>query len=266
MHVGMEKAIAQRVAQERLDKRVCKAVEIMSGSAQRIDIGHLDAIDPLHGDDVATGALPIDFRDAEAFVACGVLCNFRQCRGFQPEVHLDPGRLLQRLRHLDRAQPPARGDEPFLQACHQIHDGDIVGEALAHARPYDLDRHLAKAIGRPHLGRVHLCDRGCGNRFADAGIEIVERPAQRAFDIGLGGGHRKERHAVLKLRKVIGKFDTDDIRPRCQELADFRIGRSEPLDCLRKPVAARLGFRAAAGKQRHEGLGEADRWRQAFGG
>jgi hypothetical protein len=70
----------------------------------------------------------------------------KRCR-FQPKVHLDLGRLLQRLRHLDRPQPPAGGHEALLQMGNEIHRLDIVGEALAHAGAHHLDGHLLAALG-----------------------------------------------------------------------------------------------------------------------
>ena len=101
MHIGMEKAVAQRMPQEGLDQRVGEHVEIMAGCLQPLDIGHLDAVDPLHGDDVAAGALPIDFGDAEARILLGVFRYFGERCRLQPQIHLDLGRLLQCPRHFD---------------------------------------------------------------------------------------------------------------------------------------------------------------------
>ncbi len=76
MHIGMEEVVAQRMPQEGLDQRVGEHIEVMAGPPSALDIGHLDAVDPLHGDDVAAGALPIDFGDPEAGILLGVFRYF----------------------------------------------------------------------------------------------------------------------------------------------------------------------------------------------
>src|SRR5690606_9997642 len=43
MHVGVEEAIAQCVAQKGLDERDGKAFEVMAGSAKTFDVRHFDA-------------------------------------------------------------------------------------------------------------------------------------------------------------------------------------------------------------------------------
>ncbi len=62
MHVGVEEAVAQRVAQERLDEVGGDRLQVVAGGAQRLDVGQLDAVDPVHGEHVAAGALPVDRR------------------------------------------------------------------------------------------------------------------------------------------------------------------------------------------------------------
>ncbi len=266
VHVGMEEAVAQRMAQEGLDQRVGEPVEIVSCGAQALDIRHLDAVDPFHGDDVATGSLPIHRRDPEAGVLLGVLGDFGKGRRLEPQIHLDLGRLLERLRHLDRAQAPARRHEALLQAGDQVHGLDVVSEALAHAGTDDLHRHLARSRRRRNLGGVHLSDRGGRDRLLETRIEFVERPAERAFDQGLGRRRRKEGHAVLQLRQIVGEIDADHVRARRQELSDLDIGWPEPLDGFCEPVGARLLLGAPIGKDADEGFGKAHHRREAFGG
>ena len=140
-----------------------------------------------------------------------------------------------------------------------------MGKTLAHAGPHDLDGDLLAALGCFDFGRMHLGDRGGGDRLAEARIEFADRPPERAFDIGLGRSRGEKGHPILQLRQVVGEFDADHVRPRCQELPDFHIGGAEPLDGMRQPVAALLMARLAALENRHEGFGERHRRRQAFG-
>ena len=98
MHVGVEEAVAQRMAQEGLDQRGGDRLEVVAGRAQALDVGHLDAVDPLHGEHVAAGALPVDGRHAEAGIVARVLAELGKGGRLQPQVHLDLGGLGERLR------------------------------------------------------------------------------------------------------------------------------------------------------------------------
>ena len=48
MHVGVEEAVAQRVAQEGLHQVGGDRLEVVAGGAQGLDVRHLDAVDPFH--------------------------------------------------------------------------------------------------------------------------------------------------------------------------------------------------------------------------
>ncbi|OWK26395.1 hypothetical protein AJ87_03980 [Rhizobium yanglingense] len=117
-----------------------------------------------------------------------------------------------------------------------------MGETLPYAGAHHLDGDLPAAIGGIHLCRMHLRNRGCGNRIVESRIKLFDRATERAFDTRLCRRNREEGHPVLKLREVVGEFDADDVRPGRQKLTDLHIGRSEPLDCLGQPIAAFLGF------------------------
>ncbi len=62
MHVSVEEAVAQGVAQEGLDQRISQSIQIVAGGFQSLGVRHLDAVDPFHGHDIAPGALPIHLR------------------------------------------------------------------------------------------------------------------------------------------------------------------------------------------------------------
>ncbi|MNL73305.1 hypothetical protein D3C87_1987530 [compost metagenome] len=90
------------MAQEGLDQRVGQGVKVVPGGGERPDIGHLDAVDPFHRHDVPAGPFPVDCRNPETGIVAGIFRDFRQGRGFEPEVHLNLGGLLQRAGHFDR--------------------------------------------------------------------------------------------------------------------------------------------------------------------
>ncbi len=86
--------------QEGLDQCVGEFVQVMAGGLQPFDVRHLDAVDPLHGDDITPGALPIDLGNPEPGIVLGVLRKFGKSGGLEPQIHLDLGGLLQRACHL----------------------------------------------------------------------------------------------------------------------------------------------------------------------
>lgn len=172
MHVGMEKTVAQRMPQEGLDQRIGQLVQVVAGCLQSLDIRHLDAVDPFHGDDVAAGAFPIHFGNTEAGILSGIFRKFGKCGGLEPQIHLDLGRLLQRACHFHRPQATGGANETLLQVGNQIHRLEIVLETLTHAGSNDLDGHLARSLWCIHHGRVHLGDGGGGDRVAEFSIKL----------------------------------------------------------------------------------------------
>ena len=97
MHVGMEEAVAQRMPEKRLNEVAGNRLEVVASGGKASQIVHLDAVDPLHGDHIAAGPLPVDRGHAEAWIVSGVLAELGKCCRLQPHIHLDPGCLRQRL-------------------------------------------------------------------------------------------------------------------------------------------------------------------------
>ena len=264
MHVGMEEAVTQRMAQEGLDQRVGQRIKVVPGGQKPVDIRHLDAVDPFHGDDITSGPFPVHGRNAEPGIVLGILGNLRKGGGLQPQIHFDLGGLLERPGHLDRSQPSGMRQEALLQMRHQIHGFEISGEALAHAGTGHLHGHLAPPLRCVHLGRMHLRNRCGGDRLVEAQVEIFNRAPKRLADRGSGGFCREECHPVLKAGQILGEIRADDIRSGCEKLADLHIGRAQPRDRIGQSIGPVDGFGSAAGKRMNGRLGEADEGRQAF--
>ena len=92
MHVGVEEAVAQRVAQEGLDHRARQRLEIEAGGVEPRAVGERDAVDPVEREHGARGAVPVDRRHAEIGIVAGVLRHLGERGGFEPQVHLDGDR------------------------------------------------------------------------------------------------------------------------------------------------------------------------------
>ena len=140
MHVGVEIAVADGVAQEGLDHR---APERHPVEARRLDcrqIVEADAVDPGGGEHVAGGQVPFRLRHAEIRIVLGVLRQLRDGGGLEPQIHLDGDGAGQRLHDLQRLEAARIGHHALEQAGGGAHGLEIAGEALAHAGPHHLHR------------------------------------------------------------------------------------------------------------------------------
>ena len=165
MHVGMEEAIAERMAEERLDQAAGERRQVVAGCAERGEIGKLDAVDPFEREHVARRQLPLDLRHAEPLVRRRRLRHLRQGRRFQTEVHLDGDAAGKRVDHRDRPQAPRGRVEALDQARAFVEGREIAPEAAADAGPEHLHSYRPRHVVRSgNFGLVHLCDRGRGNR------------------------------------------------------------------------------------------------------
>ena len=89
MHVGVEEAVAQRVAQERLDQRPAELGRVEAEFGEARGIAERRPVDPFHRQRFAGRAVPIDLRRAEPGIVGEVLGELGSRRRFEAEVHLD---------------------------------------------------------------------------------------------------------------------------------------------------------------------------------
>ena len=87
MHVGMEEAVAQRVAQKTLDHLAPEIGQVDLRLLEPRVVVQRDAVDPLHRQHVMGGAVPVDRRHAKIRIVAGVLRHLGQAR---PPPAADP--------------------------------------------------------------------------------------------------------------------------------------------------------------------------------
>ena len=171
MHVGVEEAVAQCVAQEILDHVAAERRQIEALGRERGVVVERRAVDPFQREHFARGAVPVDRRHAEAGVLARVLRHFGERGGFQPEIHFDRDRAGERRHHLDRPQPLRFDRESFRLARGKEKGVEIDLEAALDAGTQNFHRHrLARAVD-VDFGAVHLRDRGGGDRRPEARID-----------------------------------------------------------------------------------------------
>ena len=246
MHVGVEEAVAQRVAQEGLDHGVRQVLEVEALGLERGAVVQRRAVDPFQGQHVLGGAVPVHRRHAEVGIGLGVLRHLRQRGGFEPQIHLDARRsgasvatvsiMRSRRASADRLSAWSRGEgEGF----------EIDAEAPLDVGPQHLHGDGLAALGRDHLGAMHLRDRGRGDRRAERRVGLRQRLAERGDDHRLGLGLRERRHLVLQRFQIARQRHADDVGPRRQELAELDVGRPELGQRGGEPALARWCWSAA---------------------
>ncbi len=230
MHVGVEKAVAQGVAQKGLDQRPRQRARIEAERLEAFGIGERDAVHPLHRHDFARGAVPVDRRGADVGIVLRVLGEFRSRRRLQAEIHLHPHRAGQRLDDLDEAQAADFRDGAFGEPRGEEHVREVAGEALLHAGAQHLDGDGTRPLRGRDRGAVNLRDRGRRDRFAEVHKHRLDLGAEGGLDDGDRGLAAHRRHPVLQALELEGDLGPDDVGPGRQELPHLDVGGPEPID------------------------------------
>ena len=126
MHVGVEEAVAQRVAQEGLDHRAAERRQV-EALAPRALARSLSGVPSIHSS-VSTSRAVRSQSTAGTRKSGSSLVFSRHLRergGFEPQVHLDRDRARQRVDHLDQPQPPRLGRMALGGARREIESVEI---------------------------------------------------------------------------------------------------------------------------------------------
>ena len=147
------------------------------------------------------------------------------------------------------------------QRGQRIEQGDVGVDLLLDARAKYLDHHLA-AIGQRR--RVHLCDRGRGQRFGvEAGEGRTDRQAERVLDDAARGLAIERLDPVLQQGQFIGHVRWHQVAAGGQDLAELDEDRAEvlqrrrrraPRDCAAMSAEARGTNGLARRNQRSAGV------------
>ena len=220
VHVRMEKAIADRVAQKALDHGIAKLDEIEPLRAKRIHISDWRSVNPLGGQHVPAGPLPIDLWHAKVRVIPGVLRHLGKGCGLHAQVEFLLHGLLEHVHCGNRSQPASLCTEALHEAGSKIEAAKISSEPLSHAWAQNLDSkfaavrasrlvHLGNRCGRD--GRAKLCEQD-----VDGSAEIVPHDL-------LCRMCREGWKPVLKGLQLKGAARANEIGARRQELAQLDI-------------------------------------------
>jgi hypothetical protein len=183
VHVGMEEAVADRVAEEALDDRVAQLHQVEPLRAKGVDVGNWRSIDPFGGEHVTRGALPVNLRHAETGIFPGVFRHFRNGCGLHAQVELLLHRLFEHGDGGHGPEPPSFSAELFHKAGGKVVTAEIGSEALSNAGAQHLDGEIPP-IGAQRL--VHLGDGRRSHRGSESREELVHVLAEVVADDALG--------------------------------------------------------------------------------
>ena len=239
MHVGVEEAVAQGVAQERLDELAAERADVEALRRQPLGIAERRAVDPFHRQHFARGAVPVDRRRAKIGVVLEVLAIFGGRGGLQAKIHLHAHRARQRLDDLHRPQPLARPGTGARRAgrrrtCRR----DRARSRRSTPGRSTFTATIALAVAVAHRARwtcaIEAAATGSPNSMNSVSSGAWNAASmRRTADLA-----RQRRDAVLQPLELARDLGADDVGPRGEELAELDVGRPQPLHRPRQAVAA----------------------------
>ena len=258
MHVGVEEAVAQRMAQEGLDHRAAERLQVEALGLERGAVVERHAVDPFQRQHVARGAVPVDRRHAEIRIVLGVLRHLGERGGLEPQVHLD------RDRAAPASRPPRSGAAAALRptSCSAVRAAKVKAsrsalEAAARCPAAAPSRRpAARAVGVTTSARCTCAIEAAATGGPNDGEDVAQRLAEarlRPRAPPRPAGTAASGPAGFEIAR---ERDADHVRPRRQELAELDIGGAEPGQRGGEPVggacwsAARSAARARARARR----------------
>jgi hypothetical protein len=227
MHVGVEEAVAQRVAQEGLDHRAGEALQIEPLGFEPGTVGERRRLDPFEREHVSRRAVPVHRGHAKIGIVPRVLRHLRECGRLKPQIHLDGDRAPERFDHFDQPQAARLRGQPLGVARDEGERVEIDLEAPLDTRPQHLDRDRVAAAASDDFGPVHLRDGGSSDRRTERREQLAQRLAQGGLDLAFGLRLGKRRHLVLQRLEVTRQRRANHVGSRCQELAELHVARTE---------------------------------------
>ena len=134
MHVGVKEAVVQGVPEKGLDQPAPERGRIEAEAREQRGIGHRRAVDPLHRQDFARRAVPVDLRRAKFGIVSEILGKFRRRRRLEAEIHLHPHGAGERIDDVDEPKPAQIRVHAFGGARGEEHVGDVALKASLDAR------------------------------------------------------------------------------------------------------------------------------------
>ncbi len=235
MHVGMEKAVAQRLGEETAHQGQRDASwDHGPRRAPGRGIADRRAVDPFAGEHPRRGARPIHMRHAEFGVAAGAIIKLGCRRRFHAQVQFQRHRSGQGLDQRDNAQPPRFAGKALApRARTRPARRRSRREQRLDPGTQHLDRRFHAFAGG---GAMHLGDGGRRDRRAERRKQALDRTSRNCRAItSRAAASEKGGSRSCRCSSARRHLFADNIGPRRQHLAQLDIGGSQPLQaCARR--------------------------------
>ncbi len=250
MHVGVEEAVAQRMAQEALDHRAAERRQVEARGGERRAVVQRRAVDPFERQHVAARCGPSRPRARGSRHRRVVFSAISESAAASSRRSISIAtERRQRVDHLDAAAaaaPPAEAPRRCGRRSRKL--SRSRGETRARRRAAGSSpRPLAAPRGVATSARCTCAIEAAATGGAEGDEQIVDGwpiEAPRRSPRRRACGTAPSCPAALEIARDVG---ADDIGPRRQELAELDVGRPEPVQRRRQP-SPRPSLRAAAAR------------------
>ena len=236
MRIAVEEPVTEDHRHPGLRHQISDGASLLERPTLRIQIGHLDPVEPLERQNPGARIGPEDPRHANVRMAGEVAVECVRVPRLEPVVELLPDRareLVDKLLRVDEVE----GTHSFLgYAGRLIEQRDVGLDLSRRARTLHLDGDLPPVRQR---GAMHLSDRGGGDRrLVELREELGDREAEILLDHLLDICDRKRPDVVLQAAQLRDDVGRKDVGPRRQQLAELDEGRAKLVEHLAQMLAA----------------------------
>ena len=224
MRIGMVVAIAEDHLQVELRSAARDLVQIESGPDQLIPIGHLQPVNPLHGEHARRAEFGEGLGNADGRVAFKQQRELLQIAFFAAEIQFSSQHAGDFRDGFPRAIRDELGNALGQQGQARQHI-QVLADDLLDAGVLNLHR---DSFARLQPSSVHLPDRCRGHRHVlEFGEQLFRRLSQLNLDGAAHGGRIIGRDIIPQLLEFFGQRDADEIGTRAEQLAQLDVRGSE---------------------------------------
>ncbi len=188
MHIGMEIAITQGMAQKQRQYPFSQNGAVMAGRIQCSIVAEWQPVGPAECHHATGGVIPQDLGQLKTLVILGIGGKFGCSGAFQSQVQFALHNAVEMLDHIHRLKPPRTGGKEIGNPCCEIEGIHILAEGAFNAGAQHFYGNLL--VGVPQPCAMHLRNRRGGNGFAELRIDLINRLSEFLFDLchRLGAG------------------------------------------------------------------------------
>ena len=142
MGVAVEEPVAEDHRHPRLRHQVCEVAAGLERPVLRIDVGHLDPVDPFERQHATAGVGPVDARHPNLWVPGEVLVERVGVPCLQPIIQLLPDRARELVHQLVRVDEVERTHAFLGEPRRLVEESDVSLDLARCTRALHLDGHL----------------------------------------------------------------------------------------------------------------------------